>query len=362
MNKNQVTVLNILLQKNPGHVTYPAELEKLSKKEITRAGAKIVCDKLVSKGILKSEKKRSKTWSKTTSHYSIGQDMKSLQNLVRDYFQNLAKDNPFSWQKDVIRFYGSQFIKSTVNSDFVRDKLFAKNVLIFKIINQEKNRDRHNLKFRNSVAVPFPIRPSKYRASQMLSIIKTVQKNTISEKQEKIEKIIKWYYNYIEEKEIILPILALIKTSPTALEYFLSDWNPHVVDDMTHYTPEGIHTIEHVLFRLIWNTINDLSIIRDIPQNNLVSSALVYGGRYPSSKTTHLLEITLTDLSKIAYDAGFDTHHDYYGDGENIVEIETNPENCRVKITYKDKSHIEKIIKTMTKNHKSTKKKRSNMK
>lgn len=191
----------------------------------------------------------------------------------------------------------------------------------------------------------------------MLAVAKPFQDNMISEQQAKIEKIIREYYDDIEEKEITLPILALIKISPTALEYFLSNWNPYVDDNMTYYTTEGIHTIEHVLFRLIWNAVNDLSIIRDIQQNDLVSSALISGGRYPSSKTSSLLEITLMDQSKIEYNAGFDTHRDYYGDGENIVEIETNPENCRVDIICRDKSYVAKTIKSRMAKHKQSNKK-----
>ena len=358
LNKNHVAVLNIFLLKNPGYVTYPAELEKLSKKEITRAGARIVCDKLVSKGILQVKKKRSSTWSKTTPHYSIGQDVKSLQSTVTKYFQYLAKNDPFSWQKEAIWFNHSQFIKSLINSNFVRDVLATKNVVILKIINQDKNRKRQGLKkVKDSISISLPIRPSNYKTSQMFSIVKPFQEDIISKQQEKIEKIIKEYYDNIEEKEIIRPILALIRTSPTALEYFLSDWKPYVVEDTTYYTPKGIHTIEHVLFHMIWNTVNDLSIIRDIPQNDLISSALVSGGRYPNSKTVSLLEITLTNMSQIEYDAGFDTHHDYYGDGRNIIEIETNPENCRVEIICKNRSHIDKIFKTRTENQKSIKKK-----
>lgn len=358
MNKNHLTVLKILLAKDPGYITYPAELEKLSRKIITRAGAKIVCDKLTNKGILQIEKKRSSTWSKTTSHYSIGQDIESLRNLVREYFQYLVKNDPFSWQKEATWFNNSHFIRSLVNSNLVRDTLSSKNVVISKIKNLKNKKSKEELeKFKEMVSISFPIKPANYKTSQMFSIAKSHQDTTSTIQQKKIEKIIKEHYDNIEENEIILPILALIRISPTALEYFLSDWKPYIIEGTTHYTSTGISAIEHVLFRLIWDAINDLSIIRDIPQNELVHSALVSGGGISSSKTSSLLEITLMDLSKIEYNAGFDTQRDYYGDGENIVEIEINPENCRVNIIFKDRSHALNAIKSIMTKHKLSDKK-----
>ena len=82
LNKHEIQVIDILLKKKTGHFTYPGELEMLSHNKITRLGASGVCERLTNSGIFHSEKKRSPTHSKPTSHYRFGKDKKSFIILV----------------------------------------------------------------------------------------------------------------------------------------------------------------------------------------------------------------------------------------------------------------------------------------
>ena len=138
------------------------------------------------------------------------------------------------------------------------------------------------------------------------------------------ESITSQYYEKVEERKIILPILSLILISPTALGYFLSDWKPYIPEYGS--SSRGIMQIEHMMFRLVWNAINDIAVTRNIPDNDFVANA------YVSSKS--LLEIILRSGDSIRYDARFDTDRLYCGDSGGIYEIETNPENCEINITW----------------------------
>lgn len=52
-----------------------------------------------------------------------------------------------------------------------------------------------------------------------------------------------------------------------------------------------------------------------------------------------LLRLNWKNQEMIEYDAGFDTIHDYYGDDDGVVEVETNPENCKVEISWKTEAN-----------------------
>jgi hypothetical protein len=169
-----------------------------------------------------------------------------------------------------------------------------------------------------------------------------IHNDTLTEDQkEYIPKIIENHYRDVEEKTLILPILALLQISPGALRHFLSYWKPYVRDGSVlsfHSTSQGFEMIEHVLFRLVWNTINDISLTRSIPEMGNVSIAYVSGGNYHTGKPSPLLLLRCMDGLSFEYEAGFDTDHIYYGDGADIVEIDTNPENCTVKIVCRKES------------------------
>ena len=131
VNKKEETVIRALLTKEPEYTTYPADLEKLSRKGISRAGAKLVCGKLTESGLLEMKEKPSPNHSRNTPHYTIRADRKSLFRLVQGYSRTLMRNDPFSWQR-VAEFtlMGSKFVRTLVTPDFVRDVLASKEICI----------------------------------------------------------------------------------------------------------------------------------------------------------------------------------------------------------------------------------------
>ena len=53
LTKNELLVIKIFLDHNTNEKLYPAKIEKISHNKITRAGVKVVCDKLMKYGLRK---------------------------------------------------------------------------------------------------------------------------------------------------------------------------------------------------------------------------------------------------------------------------------------------------------------------
>lgn len=296
LKEKEMMILDILLKGKSNYQIYPTEIEILSNNKISRAGAKPICERLVKAGILHVKNKPTKIKRRQTPHYYLGKDKESFTKLVRSYFQTLIKSDHFSWQTNTNIFMSSNYAVSLINSNLVRKVLSSKVII--------------------------------------------VQDNMSDDQKKDIEKIAMNYSKIIKKKDTILPILALIQISPTALEYFLSDWKPYTGDEnnvLFSFTSYGYDMIEHVLFRLVWNTINDLSLIRKIHNNSFVLLVSVSGGRFPKPKSFSLLHLDCKECYSIEYEAGFDNIHEHRRyDGKKFVHIEKiNPENGRVKITLK---------------------------
>lgn len=328
MNESEQNVIEILLRQKPDYFTYPAELEKKSNRKITRPTATTVCEKLTERGWLEMKEMCSPNHSRKTPHYRLNVNSDLLAKFADEYLQTLMKDDPHSWQKHAhIVFMGSNYIRSAVTLDLVRQVLASKKVSVAHTAPLQQNAGKNNTGIRRSEFIVCPVRQPDLDASQMIS--KAYKFGTSNTSCTPDESIIRQYYEQVEEKKIILPILSLILISPTALRYFLSDWEPLSSD---HYSSKGIEEVEHIIFRLVWNTINDLAVTRDIPSNDFVSMVDV--------STDSLLKIRLRYGDTIKYNASFSTERLYYGEGTDIYEVETNPENCTVDIIWEEKKEL----------------------
>ena len=97
--------------------------------------------------------------------------------------------------------------------------------------------------------------------------------------------------------------------------------------------------IEHVLFRMIWGALNDLSVTRIVPENSDVKVATVRSGLGPAAESERvLLTLNWQFKAEIEYDAGFDTEEIVYGD--ELYVYEKNPENAWVSIAWKEKKPV----------------------
>jgi len=257
----------------------------------------------------------------------------------------------------------SQYARRQISSTLVRDILSSKKVempLLMKVEKEIKNQEVDSRHFRDSIPFSFPVMPPGTTIEEMSSKVTIHNDKLTDDQKESIPKIIENHYRDTEEKTLILPILALLQISPSALEHFVSDWKPFEKNAFFS-SSQGFDMIEHVLFRLVWGAITDLSQIRGVPEKSNVYGAYVSGGTYPTGKPSPLLLLRCKDDLSFEYEAGFDTNHDYYGDeteeigesgeipdfGEsgNIIEIETNPENCSVKINWKKETTLDVLSK-----------------
>ncbi len=108
------------------------------------------------------------------------------------------------------------------------------------------------------------------------------------------------HYLRFEYQHYILPILALIRASPAALEYFLfGDWKPH----------SG--SLDYPLFTLMFTAVRDLALVRDVEHDPMVEMVRFHPGhaasRNDSETGSALLEIDLENGRTISYDGAFTT-------------------------------------------------------
>ncbi len=150
-----------------------------------------------------------------------------------------------------------------------------------------------------------------------------------------LDKAVQLHYGQIENRMLIRPIGALLQISPSALRTFEGNWEPYESESMTSGRP--IEMVEHLVYRLVFDTIGDLAASRNVPADCGVIRATVRPEESLAQRhEPPLLELLLKDGSIIGFDAGFDTDHEYYqGEDdcpEEISEFSRNPENCWVRI------------------------------
>ena len=228
---------------------------------------------------------------------------------------------------------GSAYARRHITAALVRDILSSKKVEIRLLAEMKNKHEDESHKRFNNIALSLPVMPVDGKVADMKP--KVTIHNDLATADEKafVQKIISDYY-LSEESKLIMPVLALVEISPTALDFFLGDWKPYDDDTISFSSDsQGFEMIEHVLFRLIWGAVSDLSLTRRIPESEHVLDAYVSGGLFSRGKQP-LLRLTCKNNISIEYDAGFDTAEILYGDEEGgAVAVENNPKNCTVRMT-----------------------------
>jgi 23S rRNA maturation mini-RNase III len=140
--------------------------------------------------------------------------------------------------------------------------------------------------------------------------------------------------NGVENPSIVKPLLSLIQVSPSALIRFLGDWKPHSPEPVE--VAKDIESVEHLIFQLVFDTIGDIAVTREVPNGGEVMRASVRPEETLAQRhEPPLLELDLHGGTVFGYEAGFDTEHLFYqGEDDNpedIFEYERNPENCWAK-------------------------------
>lgn len=106
------------------------------------------------------------------------------------------------------------------------------------------------------------------------------------------------HYRRFEYHHWILPILALIRASPAALEDFLfGDWKPY----------SG--SLDYPFFTLMFTAVRDLSLVRDVEHDPMIEMVRFHPGHaaFRDDGGSALLEIDLENGWTVHYDGGFTT-------------------------------------------------------
>ena len=323
----QKQVIDEFLVRPSGSLEYPGSIEKLTRKKVSRVWARTVCDRLALARVLEEVSMRSPTKSRPTPHYRLKPGTEGLRNLVRPYVAFLMQRDGLLWQKGAWGLMRSDHLRHQLTVDLVRKVLSSKNVAV------HRNVTLNGRKWPLLVLLPVSHPGSKERPKHRF-----VNPEVLSaEEAREFSAWIDRYYAEDEPKSLLIPILALIEVSPSALVYFLGKWRPYVQDTYTWPTSaNGADQMEHVLFRMIWGALNDLSVTRLAPEGSDVKLATVRAGvPGPARESEHsLLTLNWQYEADIEYDAGFDTDELVYG--EELYVYEKNPENAWVSINWRE--------------------------
>ncbi len=118
------------------------------------------------------------------------------------------------------------------------------------------------------------------------------------------------HYIRFEYQHWILPILALIRASPAALEDFLfGDWKPY----------SG--SLDYPLFTLMFTAVRDLALVRDVEHDPMVEMVRFHPEHEVSQDDggSALLEIDLENGRTVYYDGAFTTDQRRSGISDNDV-------------------------------------------
>jgi hypothetical protein len=115
----------------------------------------------------------------------------------------------------------------------------------------------------------------------------------------------------IQNPSIVKPILGLIQISPSAFLGFVGEWSP--VESQPSRGLSGIGAIEHLVYRWVFACIDDLAVLRNVPESGVVMRASIRPEHTLAQRhEPPLLELVFWDGTVIGLEAGFDTEHLYY--------------------------------------------------
>lgn len=260
----------------------------------------------------------------TNSHgpitrYKLNLDPDSFVVLSEKYLSSYISKYPREWQNHVIwTFMGKPYVQNSLTTNFVK-YIFYKHTAKFRKFVEINMKDVEGGPLHFAADLYYE-RNGELKIEFHESLGK-INENLLHELKQDFEKTM--------ELKVCIPILALVTISPAALLKFIGEWQTY---DNETYTSNELVSIEHLVFRLIWDTVNDVSIMRNVPDESKIMFARV-GSLDP--KDIYVLRILFWELNKdIRYNVEFSTEHEYYGgDGpDEIYELEWNPANARVKV------------------------------
>lgn len=205
-----------------------------------------------------------------------------MQNWIND-FDASWRINENEYMKKLHTLY-TNFLNDCEDNSFDSARHYTTNVYNT-IQNVEKNDLIYGLKIdRIHAAMPIihlklPVFKDNIPTNQKMIIIKEL--NPVLEDrypllQNNYSGIVN-HYEHFQYERLLLPILALIQTSPSALiEFLCGDWKSFEY----RFAIDGKCADDGVISKLLWLAINDFLITPQIPTNGVVEK--IYSRSYPS--------------------------------------------------------------------------------
>lgn len=288
-----------------GYQAYPAQVERDTakrRKKVSRRWAGKICKEFEKRGILGYDMIRPRRKKNETEHYKLKNDTNAFLEISRMLL--LSGDASDRW-------VFMNYMQDKINPSLVKEVLCLNGVMMQRVVEDEP--------------LDLPIFPDEISRDEQIKKIKQVNYQYADVDRLKFDWLDE-HYEFWENEKLILPILALIQISSSAMtEFLFGDWEPDF--ENTLIDSQGTKMIEHLLFRLMFLAIGDLAIYRNVPESSIVKDAVVRQGNFLKMEEDALLCLRLKDSSSLYYDGGFDTDHMYY----DTYEVQTNPENCRIK-------------------------------
>ena len=358
---------------NPRFFSYPERIErdfKNSHTKISNTWARRICEDLETLGILGHEMKRAARQRQPTEHFFLEYGFEPFRKVMKIIYEN---------RQDLFCAYGfwQEYIQSHINENLVMDVLAEKNVEMSRYLNivdwdPAESAKVYSLYYsrKNKTTSEWEkTRPDSYAESYdayLHLVIKSqntmkspvvsgspprimfrlpVFKSSVSEEErfksivtlnqgifeyypglEKFQSVIHGHYFRTQENAWVLPILALIRASPAALEIFLfGDWKPY------HTSPS---CMDYPLFMFLFAAINEISVSRSVPSEKIIPHVRFRPdfGRDPDLPALRqaLFEISMENGITVCYDASFDTEHYFFGTANGDVWENDREVNFRV--------------------------------
>ncbi|MCX9011699.1 MAG: hypothetical protein OIN66_11335 [Candidatus Methanoperedens sp.] len=340
----------VILERNPieEHFNvYPGKIETELGGKISRVYAKEVCEKYTTMGILSKSGTDSSKKESEKSYYFMNYDLIAFKQVVRLILENLEK-------KTAVERFGRAYFQSKIDEKTVKKVLFERGVVLRRKLEISNWEELEAKKLFNDIPRTINILMGEsidnlpdsdirsfdvYMQRKLerldseekiinqfypfeiyidLPVLDLYDGRTVEGYVEKIEVLneklfescpslkkclsgIEEHYNIWQEKNLITPILILIKISPSALgEFLYGNWT------FEEKTPcEDVLTghFEKIMEKLLFLTISDLALTGSYPKNDLINDAHIRPivTKITGKEKEELLSCTYDGHSKIIY-------------------------------------------------------------
>ncbi len=371
LSKQERTVIGLLLHADPARWFSAAAIERESSGRISRAWARVAAERMSQRGFLDVRSMRARKRKEPTHHYRLRSGTETFVAIAKAYLGSMIREFGSDWGRlALVTFYVAPYVRAELDADLVRTIYASRGTTMRYLVNLDdgstsldaaghegtSESDSFPGEAWTSLALPVSD-PAASRTEKVDSALRSCLPDSpsgpVPTHGRGLRRVVEVHYKFVEDQRLILPTLALLEVSPTALLDFLSDWK--VFDsDMTSSESGGIGVVEHVLYRLIFDAVRDVALSRDVSPDWDVTFAAVRPihlrqAGYPPA----LLELRWKDEATVGFDASFDTEHLYYQSEFSIEELEDgreirfdepsveevfrNPENCRVRLWWQSR-------------------------